>query len=42
MVPINLIYHAVASFPHDLALEQAVFDTLSSIVAGVAAALLDK
>jgi len=41
-VPIYLIYHAVANFPLDLALKQAVFDTLSAIVAGIAVAFLNK
>jgi hypothetical protein len=42
LVPIYLIYHAVANFPLDLALKQAVYDTLSSIVAGIAVAFLNK
>ncbi len=41
-VPIYLIYHTVAQFPLDLALEQVVLESLSSIVLGVALAFVNK
>jgi hypothetical protein len=42
MVPIYLIYHVVANFPLDLALKQSVFDTISSVLAGIVVAFLNK
>jgi len=41
-VPIYLIYHSVANFPLDVALKQAVFETLGAIVAGIAVAFVNK
>lgn len=41
-VPIYLIYHTVANFPLDLALKQALLETLSVIVLGICVAFVNK
>jgi hypothetical protein len=41
-IPFFLIYHAVANFPLLLSLKQCVFDGLSVIVLGLAAAFVNK
>lgn len=41
-VPIYLIYHTVANFPLELALKQAVLDSLSNVVLGISVAFVNK
>lgn len=41
-IPFYLIYHTVANFPLDLALKQAVFETIRVVVLGVVVAFLNR
>ncbi|HZN04580.1 MAG TPA: DUF1761 family protein [Candidatus Polarisedimenticolia bacterium] len=42
VIPMYLIYHAVAQFPLSLALKQIVFDTIGCIVLGIVVARVNR
>jgi hypothetical protein len=42
IVPIFLIYHAVAQFPLDLAIKQGLFDSVGAVILGVVTAFLNR